>query len=132
MKKNKLSNAPSPNTSPTPYRKSYNDEVQSSSFVGSHPDIGSVLKSTVESDPQPLITSNLSKSMISPRSRNEYETIDNRNSRGGYEDDTRDPEYETIPADAIVKNVHSTKRISTSSTAGIHTFRPTLAYKTGV
>lgn len=126
MKKNKLSNAPSPNTSPIPYRKSYNEEALSNSFVGSHPDIGAALKSYTDSDPQP--SSNLSKSMISPRSRNEYETIDKRKSRGGYDDDTRDPEYETIPADVIEKNVkHTTNRMTTSSTAGIHTFRPALA-----
>lgn len=128
MKKNKLSNAPSPNTSPIPYRKSYNEEVLSSGFVGSQPDIGAALKLTNESDPQSLLSSNLSKSMISPRSRNEYETIDKRKSRGGYDDDTRDPEYETIPADVVEKSVQTTNRLSASSTAGIHTtFRPALA-----
>lgn len=127
MKKNKLSNAPSPNTSPIAYRKSYNDDAVSSAFVGSHPDIGAALNSAHDPDAPASIASNLSKSMISPRSRNEYETIDKRKSRGGYDDDSRDPEYETIPADK--KAAANTNRLSSSSssTAGIQNFRPALA-----
>lgn len=124
MKKNKLSNAPSPNTSPIPYRKSYNEEVISIGLDSSYPDITDGLKSSNDSNVQP---SNLSKSMISPRSRNEYETIDKRKSRGGYGDDTRDPEYETIPADTMDKSVQIKNRLSSSSTAGIHTYRSALA-----
>lgn len=118
MKKNKLSNAPSPNTSPVPYRKSYNEDHKPTS-IGSHPDIAA---DTTAAITNPI--SNLSKSMIATRSANEYETIDKRKSRGGYDDDSRDPEYETIPADAAIAK--SSNRMSSSSTAGIHTYRPAI------
>lgn len=127
MKKNKLSNAPSPNTSPVPYRKSYiEDHKRSSGFVGSHSDIAAAVKPLGDHTDSPANTmSSLSKSMIATRSTNEYETIDKRKSRGGgYDDDTRDPEYETIPADKADAKNSSSNRLSSSSTAGIHNYRP--------
>lgn len=90
MKKNKLSNAPSQNTSPVPYRKSYNDAQHT---IGPVPTVDNV-------------TSALSRSMrlsinnSSNSTNNDYEAI------------PKDPEYETIPADVV--NATSTHRNATA------------------
>lgn len=101
MKKNKLSNAPSVNTSPVPFRKMLNDPQRQSVFL-SDPDIA------VETTPlEPLSKSMNAASAIQSiksaqlNATNEYETIDKRrarNSSSNY-DSKNDPGYETIPAD---------------------------------
>lgn len=101
MKKNKLSNAPSENTSPVPFRKSLNDQQRQNVFL-SDPDIAHAI----------LIPDQLSKSMhatsginttktIQSNADNNYETIDKRRARSSTSnyDSKNDPGYETIPAD---------------------------------
>lgn len=101
MKKNKLSNAPSNNTSPVPYRKALNE--RQSVFL-SDPDITHELN----------LADGLNKNIHDSRSPgknsiksaqlsvdNEYETIDKRRARSSTSnyDAKNDPNYETIPAD---------------------------------
>lgn len=119
MKKNKLSNAPSVNTSPVPIRKTLNDPQRQSVFL-SDPDI------TVETTPsvEPLSKSMNAASTIQSiksaylNATNEYETIDKRrarNSSSNY-DSKNDPCYETIPADQpnSSKTTDKAKRINFS------------------
>lgn len=114
MKKNKLSNAPSVNTSPVPFRRTLNDPQRQSVFR-SDPDIA------IETSPsEPLSKSmNAASAIQSIKSAqliatNEYETIDKRkvrNSSSNY-DSKNDPGYETIPADQpnSSKTTDKTKR----------------------
>lgn len=107
MKKTKLSNAPSQNTSPIPYRKSLNDKDSSGGLFLSDPDISR----------EQLMPDMLSKSVhaspgkSSVRSAhatvdNDYETIDKRRARGSnFHYDQKDPGYETIPADKLDKTI---------------------------
>lgn len=104
MKKNKLSNAPSQNTSPVPYRKSYNDSVtivdhHQSALLhhGHHPPPPSITLPAVPTVDS--VTSALSRSLyLGGSGSNDYETIDQRQGgNGGVH--VKDPEYETIPAD---------------------------------
>lgn len=99
MKKNKLSNAPSENTSPVPYRKALNEQRQS--VFLSDPDIAHEIN----------LSDGLNKVHASPGKNsiksaqlsidNEYETIDKRRVRTSSSnyDSKNDPGYETIPAD---------------------------------
>lgn len=115
MKKNKLSNVPSQNTSPVPYRKSYNDTVSDRHLFASDPEI-TTISGTASSVTTTILVSDrvapleaLNKSIhsagttVSTAGRttkpisNDYETIDNRRSRSNSYD-TDDPGYETIPA----------------------------------
>lgn len=101
MKKNKLSNAPSENTSPVPFRKSFNDQQRQNVFL-SDPDIAHEL----------TVPDHISKSMHASPGKNsiknlqsiagnDYETIDKRRARSSTSnyDTKNDPAYETIPAD---------------------------------
>lgn len=104
MKKTKLSNAPSQNTSPLPYRKSLNDSDSGGMFL-SDPDISREL----------LLQDMLSKSVHASPGKNsvrsahgtvdnDYETIDKRRARSSNcHYDQKDPGYETIPGEKIVK-----------------------------
>lgn len=102
MKKNKLSSAPSENTSPVPFRKVITEQQQRQSVFLSDPDIAHEIN----------LPDALSKSMhISPGKNsvksaqlsedNNYETIDKRRARSSNSnyDSKNDPGYETIPAD---------------------------------
>lgn len=115
MKKNKLSSAPSENTSPVPFRKVPNDQQQSlppplqhqqqqqrQSVFLSDPDIAHEIN----------LPDSLSKSMHASPGKssvksahlnedNNYETIDKRRARSSNSnyDTKNDPGYETIPAD---------------------------------
>lgn len=102
MKKNKLSNAPSQNTSPVPYRKSYNDTTsgERQNLFASDPDITVTIASVPVAAPAAAASDALSKSAYLAPGRstdNDYETIDKRRSRSNSYD-TKDPGYETIPA----------------------------------
>ncbi|XP_037029805.1 uncharacterized protein LOC119069772 [Bradysia coprophila] len=112
MKKNKLSNAPSQNTSPVPYRKSFQDILSRPSLYLSDPDI------------------NLDEDALSTRSndrnstafvgtttvRNDYETIDKRRQHRNINyDDQKDHGYETIPAGGSSSQTMTT----TSATTGV-------------
>lgn len=103
MKKNKLSAAPSENTSPVPFRKMLNEQQQRQSVFLSDPDIAHEIN---------IPDTELSKSMhaspgktsiksIQMNDDNEYETIDKRRTRSTSSnyDSKNDPGYETIPAD---------------------------------
>lgn len=125
MKKNKLSNVPSENTSPVPYRKSYNDVVDRPNLFASDPDIASTAK-------QHQIPDALSKSVHLPGTNinaarnsaifsNDYETIDKRRNRNDSYD-TKDPGYETIPA--CKSSSSSNDRGSTTETGGIRSSAP--------
>lgn len=104
MKKTKLSNAPSQNTSPLPYRKSMNDSENCGIFL-SDPDISREL----------LLQDMLSKSVHASPGKNstrsahvtvdnDYETIDKRRARSSNcHYDQKDPGYETIPGEKIEK-----------------------------
>lgn len=102
MKKNKLSSAPSENTSPVPFRKVLTEQQQRQSVFLSDPDIAHEIN----------LADSLSKSMhVSPGKNsvksaqlsddNNYETIDKRRARSSNSnyDSKNDPCYETIPAD---------------------------------
>lgn len=110
MKKNKLSNAPSQSASPVPNRKSYNDNQ--TGFM-SDPDIAreinlpDALSRSVHASPgkNSIKSANLSI-------ENNYETIDKRrakSSNANY-DDSKDPGYETIPADKIASSAGNSKK----------------------
>lgn len=99
MKKNKLSSAPSENTSPVPFRKSLADQQQRQSVFLSDPDIAHEVN----------LPESLSKSMHASPGKssvksvqlsedNEYETIDKRRARSSNSnyDSKNDPGYETI------------------------------------
>lgn len=143
MKKNKLSNAPSQNTSPVPYRKSYNDTIGSErqNIFASDPDITVTIANNASNIPlnttQPASGDTLSKSvhLTSGTGRttdNDYETIDKRRSRSNSYD-TKDPGYETIPANKInaekghqspptdIAAVESFEKSRSSAPAGIYT-----------
>lgn len=129
MKKNKLSNAPSQNTSPVPYRKSYNDVLTAERklMFASDPDINiSAVADRIVAGPSEA----LSKSVHMPstagthsktaavtlgRADNDYETIDKRRSRSNSYD-TKDPGYETIPANKKKINAvaHSVDTVAAS------------------
>lgn len=103
MKKNKLSSAPSENTSPVPFRKVLNEpQQQRQSVFLSDPDIAHEVN----------LPESLSKSMHASPGKNSiksvqlaednnYETIDKRRARSSNSnyDSKNDPGYETIPAD---------------------------------
>lgn len=115
MKKNKLSNAPSQNTSPVPYRKSYND---SDVHLQQHhpPAITLPAVPTVDS-----VSSALSRSLYMGGGSNDYETIDQRktgnsNNSGGILLQSKDPEYETIPGD-LANNAAVAVALATTSAA---------------
>lgn len=120
MKKNKLSNAPSQNTSPVPYRKSMNENVQSFSvstgadrksvFI-SDPDIArevnlpEVLSRSVHASPG---KSSVKTTLASDD--NDYETIDKRRARSSNSTyDQKDPGYETIPGERNAKHSNSSR-----------------------
>lgn len=104
MKKNKLSNVPSQNTSPVPYRKSLHEsKMDRHSVFLSDPDIAceinlpDALSKSVHASPG----KNSIKSSQMPVDNN-YETIDKRRARSSNSAyDSKDPGYETIPADKI-------------------------------
>lgn len=139
MKKNKLSNAPSQNTSPVPYRKSYNDAAGAGDrqmMFASDPElaIGPIVIGTNErgsdalsksmhatsssSGGGQLPLSNKPLALIGARSDNDYETIDKRRSRSNSYD-TKDPGYETIPAAG--KKVATTDSSAAVPPPGIYT-----------
>lgn len=127
MKKNKLSNAPSQNTSPVPYRKSYNDVLTAERQImfASDPDINISAADRIVASPSDA----LSKSVYIPstvgtlskppamvglgRADNDYETIDKRRSRSNSYD-TKDPGYETIPANKhkITSGLHNVDTVA--------------------
>lgn len=124
MKKNKLSNAPSQNTSPIPYRKSYNDQItliEANSVQQHHhqspyqqhqqPQLPPPPPPAMTLPPVPTVdsvTSALTRSMylggggIDGSGTNDYETISEQHKRRPtpHHQHAKDPEYETIPADA--------------------------------
>lgn len=111
MKKNKLSNAPSQNTSPVPYRKSYNDVLTADRqmMFASEPDITISAADIIVAGPSDALSKSVhipstagtapstTPSILLGRADNDYETIDKRRSRSNSYD-TKDPGYETIPA----------------------------------
>lgn len=99
MKKNKLSNAPSQNTSPVPYRKSFQDLLTRPSLFLSDPDIN--LDEDALGTRSILPNDRNSIAFAGTTIRNDYETIDKRRPhRGSNYDDQKDHGYETIPATA--------------------------------
>lgn len=105
MKKNKLSNAPSQNTSPVPKRKTLpsNDAHQLSdrqSVFLSDPDIAHEIALADCSSTHGSPSKNSMKSTQIAEDNN-YETIDKRRARSSNANygDSKDPGYETIPAD---------------------------------
>lgn len=111
MKKNKLSSAPSENTSPVPYRKVIASEQQPmlpsqqqqrQSVFLSDPDIAREIN-LPESLSKSMHTSPGKSSVKSAHlsGDNNYETIDKRRARSSNSnyDTKNDPGYETIPAD---------------------------------
>lgn len=116
MKKTKLSNAPSQNTSPIPHRKSMNDSSDNGTGMFlSDPDITREL----------LMPELLSKSVHASPGKNsarsahatidnDYETIDKRRAcSSNCHYDQKDPGYETIPGDKLEASV-LTKSMKTS------------------
>lgn len=118
MKKNKLSNAPSQNTSPVPYRKSYNDSVVVVDLphLPHHPPaITLPAVPTVDS-----VTSALSRSLYVGGGSNDYETIDQRkigSSSSHSQQHSKDPEYETIPGD-LANNAADRALANATTSAG--------------
>lgn len=114
MKKNKLSNAPSQNTSPVPYRKSFQDILSRPSLYLSDPDINldEDALSTRSND------RNSTAFVGTTTARNDYETIDKRRQqhRGSNYDDQKDHGYETIPAGG---SSSQTTTITTTTAAGV-------------
>lgn len=128
MKKNKLSNAPSQNTSPVPYRKSFQDILSRPSLYLSDPDINL--------DEDALSTRSTDRNSTAfvgtTTARNDYETIDKRRQqhRGSNYDDQKDHGYETIPASGSSQTTTTTvvsndgveqHRTRSSAPAGIYT-----------
>lgn len=105
MKKNRLSNAPSQNSSPIPQRKSLNENADNggAGTYLSNPDVSRELfmpefmnKSTHASPSK----NNAQRSTNVTSIDNDYETIDKRRARSSNcEYDQKDPGYETIPGD---------------------------------
>lgn len=112
MKKNKLSSAPSENTSPVPFRKVLNDQQQRQSVFLSDPDIAHEINL-----PESLSKSNLAspgKNSVKSAQLNDvnnYETIDKRRARSSNSnyDSKNDPGYETIPADLIANKANGNR-----------------------
>lgn len=107
MKKTKLSNAPSQNTSPIPYRKSMSDKDNGSGLFLSDPDISreqlmpDVLSKSVHASPGKSSVRSAHATVD-----NDYETIDKRRARSSnFHYDQKDPGYETIPADKLDKTI---------------------------
>lgn len=105
MKKNKLSNVPSQNTSPVPYRKSLNDENDDGPNVfASDPDITKtnrilpefLTKSLYSSPGKANHINNDNLKSTTVIIDNNYETINKRHGRT-HSYDSKDPGYETIP-----------------------------------
>lgn len=104
MKKNKLSNAPSQNTSPVPTRKALPNDAQQiaerQSVFLSDPDIAHeiALADSKSVHASPSKSSTKSTQIVED---NNYETIDKRRTRSSNANygDSKDPGYETIPAD---------------------------------
>lgn len=100
MKKNKLSNAPSQNTSPVPSRKALQTDVQPTaerqSVFLSDPDIAHEI--ALADGKLPNKNGTKSSQIVED---NNYETIDKRRTRSSNANygDSKDPGYETIPAD---------------------------------
>lgn len=128
MKKNKLSNAPSQNTSPVPYRKSYNDVLtaERQTMFASDPDINisggdRIVASTSDAlsksvhIPSTIGTLSKTPAVALGRADNDYETIDKRRSRSNSYD-TKDPGYETIPANKqnITSDVYNVDTVAAS------------------
>lgn len=108
MKKNKLSSVPSQHTSPLPFRKSMNEAITDrQSVFMSDPDIArevnlpEALSRSLHASPGKSSTKSVQIS-----ADNNYETIDMRRTRSSHAnyDDSKDPGYETIPADKINAN----------------------------
>lgn len=101
MKKNKMSNAQA-DSSPPPFRKSYNEPLNAQSVFMSEPDIAHGIGLVDSLDRSAGPSANTSPEKNSAKySDNDYETIDKRRARGNatnYNTKT-DPAYETIPAD---------------------------------
>lgn len=130
MKKNKLSNAPSQNTSPVPYRKSFQDITSRPSLFLSDPDINL--------DEDALCTRSIgpndrnSTAFVGTTLRNDYETIDKRRHRNY--DDQKDHGYETIPA-ASGSNQNAAAPIDDEVAEAQHRARssaPAGIYSTGI
>lgn len=112
MKKNKLSSAPSQNASPVPSRKALPNDAQTTidrqSVFLSDPDIAHEIAlaecKSVHSSPNKNGTTS-----IPLVEDNNYETIDKRRTRSSNASygDSKDPGYETIPAD---KPANASKR----------------------
>lgn len=108
MKKNKLSSVPSQNTSPIPFRKSMNETIgDRQSVFMSDPDIAreinlpDALSRSLHASPGKNSTKSVQINID-----NNYETIDKRrvrSSNANY-DESKDPGYETIPADKLNAN----------------------------
>lgn len=105
MKKNKLSNAPSQSTSPVPNRKTLpNDSHQMTerqSVFLSDPDIAHEIALADSKSVHASPSKNSIKSTKIDVEDNNYETIDKRRTRSSNANygDSKDPGYETIPAD---------------------------------
>lgn len=123
MKKNKLSNAPSQNTSPVPYRKSFQDITSRPSLFLSDPDIN--LDEDALSTRSIVPNDRNSTAFVGTTLRNDYETIDKRRHRISNYDDQKDHGYETIPASGsnqtvAVDDVEQHSRSRSSAPAGIY------------
>lgn len=122
MKKNKLSNAPSQNTSPVPYRKSFQDITSRPSLFLSDPDIN--LDEDALSTRSIVPNDRNSTAFVGTTLRNDYETIDKRRHRGSNYDDQKDHGYETIPVSGsnqtvVIDDVEQ-HRSRSSAPAGIY------------
>lgn len=117
MKKNKLSNAPSQNSSPILQRKQEGGGV--SELLLSDPDISQdanlaeLIQSSVQSSPikrsskvSPATVTVLGAATTVKNADNNYETIDKRRGRSN-SFDNKDPGYETIPGDKRGSNTVS-------------------------
>lgn len=136
MKKNKLSNAPSQNTSPVPYRKSFQDITSRPSLFLSDPDINLDEDALCTRSIVPNDRNSTAFVGGTTTTRNDYETIDKRRHRNSSYDDEKDHGYETIPASGGASNQNVTAtvvpvddgvsdehRSRSSAPAGIYTTR---------
>lgn len=125
MKKNKLSNAPSQNTSPVPYRKSFQDITSRPNLFLSDPDINLDEDALSTRSIVHMPNDRNSTAFVGTTIRNDYETIDKRRHRGSNYDDQKDHGYETIPAAGANQNVAGddvdSHRPRSSAPAGIYT-----------
>lgn len=124
MKKNKLSNAPSQNTSPVPYRKSFQDITSRPNLFLSDPDINFEEDALCTRSNAHMPNDRNSTAFVGTTFNNDYETIDKRRHRGSNYDDQKDHGYETIPASsnqtAVNDDSAEQHRSRSSAPAGIY------------